>query len=221
MPLPKEPSAQVAVLIDGDNLSPAFAGTILHHAARFGGLRIKRVYGNATRLGGWLDAQGVRVIHAGQGKNAADILVALDAVDLLHQGQIDHFILASSDSDFSHIAHRLREGGAIVTGIGCAKAPESFRQACTSFHEIGTPPCRPDIQMSELDRQIYHVITKENGRQSVLLNSLNAQMRRHFDVKISQRPEKTWGRYLKSKPELYRCEGGGQDVRVVLISASL
>jgi uncharacterized LabA/DUF88 family protein len=67
------------------------------------------------------------------GKNASDIALVIDAMDLLHSGRFDGFCLVSSDSDFTRLASRLREEGADVYGFGAQKTPESFRQACRRF----------------------------------------------------------------------------------------
>ena len=67
------------------------------------------------------------------GKNASDITLVIDAMDLLHSGRFDGFCLVSSDSDFTRLASRIREQGIDVFGFGEQKTPESFRQACRRF----------------------------------------------------------------------------------------
>ena len=67
------------------------------------------------------------------GKNASDITLVIEAMDLLHTGLYDGFCLVSSDSDFTRLASRLREQGVAVYGFGERKTPESFRQACSRF----------------------------------------------------------------------------------------
>src|SRR6516164_8855310 len=67
------------------------------------------------------------------GKNASDIALVIDAMDLLHSGRFDGFCLVSSDSDFTRLASRLREQGADDFGFGEQKTPESFRQARRKF----------------------------------------------------------------------------------------
>lgn len=67
------------------------------------------------------------------GKNASDITLVIDAMDLLHSGRFDGFYLVSSDSDFTRLAARIREQGVDVFGFGEQKTPESFRQACRRF----------------------------------------------------------------------------------------
>ncbi|MGR3615704.1 MAG: NYN domain-containing protein [Paracoccaceae bacterium] len=71
-----------AVLIDGDNVSASFADEIMIQAGGTAGPDLVRVYGNAQKCTGWLNFSGVRFCHAGAGKNAADLLLALDAMEL-------------------------------------------------------------------------------------------------------------------------------------------
>ena len=66
-------------------------------------------------------------------KNAADIALVIDAMDLMHKGNMDGFCLVSSDSDFTRLAQRLREDGQLVYGFGERKTPETFRNACNRF----------------------------------------------------------------------------------------
>ena len=85
------------------------------------------------------------------GKNASDIALVIDAMDLLHSGRFDGFCLVSSDSDFTRLASRLREEGADVYGFGARKTPESFRQACRRF--IYTENLLPEAPASAPARQ--------------------------------------------------------------------
>ncbi|MFN6978839.1 MAG: NYN domain-containing protein [Gemmobacter sp.] len=128
--------SRLALLVDGENLPHAFAGQIVTRAAAFGALPVRRVYGNMTRLAAWEAAPGFRPVHTGTGKNSADMMLVIEAMALVHAGGIDGVAIASSDRDFTHLAHHLREGGLTVIGIGTAVAPEAFRKACTRFIEL-------------------------------------------------------------------------------------
>ena len=77
-----------------------------------------------------------------RGKNAADIALAIDAVDLTYRERLDGFLLVSSDSDFTRLAQRLREGGFAVFGFGESKAPRAFRSACHRFQIVGRAATR-------------------------------------------------------------------------------
>jgi hypothetical protein len=130
-----------AVLIDADNTSPQIAGGLFEEIAKFGEASVRRIYGDFSvgQLKSWADILQKHAIDPYQqfaytkGKNASDIALVIDAMDLLHSGRFDGFCLVSSDSDFTRLASRLREQGADVYGFGTQQTPESFRQACRRF----------------------------------------------------------------------------------------
>jgi hypothetical protein len=130
-----------AVLIDADNTSPQIASGLFEEIAKFGEASVRRIYGDFSsgQLKSWADILQEHAIDPYQqfaytkGKNASDIALVIDAMDLLHSGRFDGFCLVSSDSDFTRLASRLREQGADVYGFGAQKTPESFRQACRRF----------------------------------------------------------------------------------------
>jgi uncharacterized LabA/DUF88 family protein len=130
-----------AVLIDADNTSPQIASGLFEEVAKFGEASVRRIYGDFSnqRLKSWTGILQKYAIDPYQqfayttGKNASDIALVIDAMDLLHSGRFDGFCLVSSDSDFTRLASRLREQGADVYGFGAQKTPESFRQACRRF----------------------------------------------------------------------------------------
>lgn len=130
-----------AVLIDADNIPAKFAGAILKEITSLGEPALRRVYGDwsSGRLGNWSKEVRELGLVAHQetantvGKNASDIGLVIDAMDILHTGRFDGFVLVSSDSDFTALANRIREQGMDVIGIGEAKAPESLRNVCNRF----------------------------------------------------------------------------------------
>ncbi len=130
-----------AVLIDADNIPAKFAGAILKEVTGFGEPALRRVYGDwsSGMLRGWTDTVRAHGLVAHQetantkGKNASDIGLVIDAMDILHTGRFDGFVLVSSDSDFTALANRIREQGLDVIGIGEGKAPESLRNVCNRF----------------------------------------------------------------------------------------
>jgi uncharacterized LabA/DUF88 family protein len=140
--MPSEtPSPRLAVLIDADNASAKIADGLFEEIAKIGQASLRRIYGDftSTRLKGWTDVLAKHAIiphlHLSNtiGKNASDIALVIDAMDLLHSGIFDGFCLVSSDSDFTRLASRIREQGKDVFGFGEQKTPESFRQACGRF----------------------------------------------------------------------------------------
>ena len=134
-------SKSLAVLIDADNTSPRFAQAIFEEIVTLGEANVRRIYGDfsGSRLAGWNKAiQSLAILQHQQrsnttGKNASDIALVIDAMDLMFKGTLDGFCLVSSDSDFTRLAQRLREEGMVVYGFGEQKAPEAFRNACNRF----------------------------------------------------------------------------------------
>ncbi len=141
-----------AVLIDAENTSPRIAAGLFDEVAKFGEASVRRIYGDFSnqRLKSWTEILPKFAIDPYQqfaytsGKNASDIAMVIDAMDLLHSGRLDGFCLVSSDSDFTRLASRLREQGADVYGFGEQKTPESLRQACRRF--IYTENLLPEAQ---------------------------------------------------------------------------
>jgi len=134
-------SPRLAVLIDADNASAKIADGLFEEIAKIGEASVRRIYGDfsSARSKGWADILSKHAIIPQQqfayttGKNASDITLVIDAMDLLHSGRFDGFCLVSSDSDFTRLAARIREQGVDVFGFGEQKTPESFRQACRRF----------------------------------------------------------------------------------------
>lgn len=111
--------SRVAVFIDGENFPHRWAADLGAICAQLGSTMLKRVYGDLVKIPGWLAVPGLRPIHSGMGcKNSADMLIVLDAIEfsLTNPGVI--YVLASSDSNFTHLALRLRERGHVVVGVG-------------------------------------------------------------------------------------------------------
>ena len=130
-----------AVLIDADNIPAKFAEPILDEITRVGEPALRRVYGDwsSGRLKLWSDTVRALGLVAHQesahttGKNASDIGLVIDAMDILHTGRFDGFVLVSSDSDFTALANRIRENGLDVIGIGESKTPQALQTVCNRF----------------------------------------------------------------------------------------
>tara|TARA_R110000782_G_scaffold78276_8_gene155444 strand:- start:98496 stop:99197 length:702 start_codon:yes stop_codon:yes gene_type:complete len=152
-----ERSANIALLIDADNASPDMLEDVLSVLAELGTVNVRRVYGNWSKaaLKGWaamthrhaLDPQ--QQFDMTKGKNGTDMKMTIDAMDLLHGGQIHGFGLMTSDSDFMPLAMRIRQNGVPVYGFGTAKTPEAFRQACTRFIDVGALAARSEDRSDE------------------------------------------------------------------------
>ncbi|GGH33235.1 OST-HTH/LOTUS domain-containing protein [Cribrihabitans marinus] len=131
----------LAVLIDADNTSPKYTRAIFEEIASLGEASVRRCYGDfsSQQMTGWSKVQaefGLVPHHQPAntvGKNASDIALVIDAMDLMHSGRFDGFVLVSSDSDFTRLASRIREQGLEVFGMGQMKTPDAFRKACKRF----------------------------------------------------------------------------------------
>ncbi len=141
----------VAVLIDADNISPSSVKDIFGIVNGIGEPIFRRAYGMVScfsDLDGWAKAQREFGIVARpqvsnvNGKNVADIALVIDAMTLLYKGACQGIFIVSSDSDFTALAAIIREEGKAVYGIGEAKAPESFRKACTKFFQLKAPAAK-------------------------------------------------------------------------------
>ena len=135
----------IALLIDADNTTPRGIDPVLTVMAELGQVNIKRAYGNFTKknLSGWdkyshkFGILPYQQFDMTTGKNATDMAMTIDAIDLLYQGKVDGFGIMSSDSDFTPLATRLRQDGLIVYGFGSKnKTPDAFKSACTRFIDI-------------------------------------------------------------------------------------
>lgn len=126
MDLSANPSpAPVALLVDGENLSKELAPDILREIDRFGKPRVRRVYGNMNAVSGWED-HGFRLCPTRPGKNAADMLLCVEAMALALREGFGTLVIASSDRDFSYLAEQLREGGEAGDRRGPANCSREF-----------------------------------------------------------------------------------------------
>ncbi len=139
--MPETDRLLLAVLIDADNVPAAHAEAIMKEIASLGEPALRRVFGDWTNpaLRKWADKIPELGLVAHQesantkGKNASDIGLVIDAMDILHSKRFGGFVLVSSDSDFTRLANRIREEGLRVFGIGERKTPKALRNACNRF----------------------------------------------------------------------------------------
>jgi len=130
-----------AVLIDGDNAQATLLPKILAEVSKMGLITIKRIYGDwtTTNMNSWKGSlhkhaiQPVQQFRYTVGKNSTDSAMIIDAMDLLHGGDVEGFCIVASDSDYTRLATRIREEGLCVVGVGEKKTPEAFVNACNQF----------------------------------------------------------------------------------------
>lgn len=132
---------RLALLIDADNISPDYLPIIVRESSALGTTTVKRVYGHfaSNSMNAWhplvheFALTPVHIPPAATGKNASDMKLAIEAMDILHRGQVEGFCLASSDSDFTTLASRIREDGMRVYGFGEEKATKAFINSFDRF----------------------------------------------------------------------------------------
>ena len=168
-----EPLKNIALLIDADNASHAGIDPVLTVLAELGQINIRRAYGNWAKpaLAKWnqithrYGLQPMQQFDLTKGKNATDMAMTIDAVDLLYRGKVDGFGIMSSDSDFTPLVTRLRQDGLIVYGFGSAKAPEAFKTACTRYIDVdqlirteASDESQPTNETQQVDRELIELL---------------------------------------------------------------
>lgn len=135
-----EDRRQFAVLIDSDNVSSKYAATIFEELDKYGLSTYRRIYGNWSKGNGWNESLlldysilPVQQFSYTSGKNATDMAMVIDAMDILYRGKVQGFCLVTSDSDFTRLAVRLREENMFVLGMGESKTPQALTRACNRF----------------------------------------------------------------------------------------
>ena len=131
----------LAVLIDADNIPSSYVKEMMEEIAKYGNPTVKRIYGDWTKpqVTKWKNIllenalSPIQQYGYTKGKNSTDSAMIIDAMDILYSNKVDGFCIASSDSDFTKLAMRLREAGKHVMGIGEKKTPEPFIVACDRF----------------------------------------------------------------------------------------
>jgi uncharacterized protein (TIGR00288 family) len=146
--LPTTPMSdrRIALLVDADNITQSKIGAIVAELSSYGVANIRRAYGDWTsgNLKGWKDKLHLFAIRPMQqfsysaGKNATDMALVIDAMELLYTQELDGFCIVSSDADFTPLVMQLRANGREVYGFGERKTPEPFVNACTTFLYLDT-----------------------------------------------------------------------------------
>jgi uncharacterized protein (TIGR00288 family) len=132
---------RIALLIDADNVSHSKIALMLAELSKYGTANIRRAYGDwgSTSLKGWKDKlhdfaiRPIQQFSYSTGKNATDIALVIDAMELLYTQDLDAFCIASSDADFTPLIMQLKANGHDVYGFGARKTPAPFVNACTTF----------------------------------------------------------------------------------------
>jgi hypothetical protein len=171
--MPDEALKNIALLIDADNASHTGIDAVLTVLAELGQVNVRRAYGNWTKpgLSKWdkithrFGLQPIQQFDLTKGKNATDMAMTIDAIDLLYGGKVDGFGIMSSDSDFTPLVTRLRQDGLLVYGFGSAKAPEAFKTACTRYIDVdqlirteAAEEDQPSSSTQQVDRELIELL---------------------------------------------------------------
>ncbi|WP_395396218.1 NYN domain-containing protein (plasmid) [Novosphingobium sp. BL-8A] len=140
------PDRRIALLIDADNVPHGKIAEMLAELSKYGTANIRRAYGDWASAGlkNWKDKlhdfaiRPVQQFSYSTGKNATDIALVIDAMELLYTQKLDAFCIASSDADFTPLVMQLRGNGHEVYGFGERKTPSPFVNACTAFLYLDT-----------------------------------------------------------------------------------
>ena len=150
----------IALLIDSDNVSSDYFSILLDELSQYGKVTYRRLYGDFTnpRANGWKNAlleysiEQIQQVAFTTGKNATDSKMIIDAMDILYQGKVDCFCLATSDSDFTNLAMRFRNDNIAVIGAGHAGIEAALAAArlglntlcfTVNLDAVGNMPCNP------------------------------------------------------------------------------
>ena len=170
----KKEEISIALLIDCDNISHNCIEGIINELSKYGVINIKNAYGNwkSPKLKGWEEKlhefaiQPIQQFDYTKGKNATDIAMIIDAMDILYSQNMDAFALATSDSDFTPIVMRILRNGHKVFGFGEEKTPEPFINACSQF--IKTESLAENVKSS---KYIKKELRKDTKLVSLLRNA--------------------------------------------------
>jgi len=187
----------IAVLIDGDNAQPKLLKEILEEVAKYGKATIRRIYGDWTtaQMKGWKEIINLHSFNPIQkfsytkGKNSTDSSLIIDAMDILHEKNIDGFCIVSSDSDYTGLAKRIREHGIFVMGIGRKSTPMAFIQSCEIFTFCEN--ISPDIKDEPIKKRRGKVKSIQEEKQPEPQKSDLKNLDKAFEISVGEDDEAT------------------------------
>ncbi|WP_208609983.1 NYN domain-containing protein [Gilliamella mensalis] len=108
-----------------------------------------------------------------KGKNATDIAMVIDAMDLLYSNLFDIFCIISSNSDFTRLALRIRENGIAVYGFGANNPPESLRKTCDKFIYLeNSTKIEKNLTSNILGRKTPEELKQDNELIALIKNAI-------------------------------------------------
>lgn len=178
-----EPKQKIALFIDADNAPASKFEDVLSEVAKYGVVTIRKAYGNWKNpsLKPWEELlheyaiQPIQQYDLTKGKNASDIALVIDAMDVMYTRNIDVMCFVSSDCDFTPMVTRALAEGKVVLGFGERKAPYPFVNACSKFLFLDQEPelngttqkksknIKSDTKLINLLRQAIESTEEETG----------------------------------------------------------
>lgn len=151
---------KIALLIDCDNAKADAIYGIMEELSKYGETSIRRAYGNWKGSNPWEEVlhpfaiQPVQQFPYTRGKNATDLAMTIDAMEILFTENVDLFAIVSSDSDFTPLAMKLRAKSKQVIGFGEEKTPQPFIDSCNTFTYIDKfkKPTENDDSTSSIEK---------------------------------------------------------------------
>ncbi|KXI29575.1 NYN domain-containing protein [Paraglaciecola hydrolytica] len=173
----------IALFIDADNAPAKKIDKVLSELARYGVVNIRKAYGNWKNacLKSWEDIlhefaiQPVQQFDLTKGKNATDMALVIDVMDVLYTKQVDIICLVSSDCDFTPLVTRALADGKFIIGFGERKTPIPFVNSCSRFLffddesvQVNKPEPAPkniksDTRLMNLLRQAVEAVEEDDG----------------------------------------------------------
>lgn len=173
---------RIAVFIDADNAPAKKIDMILSELAKYGVVSIRKAYGNWKKpsIKGWEDVlheysiQPVQQFDIVKGKNATDMAMTIDVMDILYTKNIDAFCIVSSDCDFTPLVLRVLSEGKSVIGFGERKAPSPFVNACSRFLYLDEP-AKPETNGSQEVKQTGKALKSDTKLMNLLRNAIDSE----------------------------------------------
>lgn len=194
---------KIALFIDADNAPASKFEDVLSEVAKYGVVTIRKAYGNwkSPTLKAWEELlheyaiQPVQQYDLTKGKNASDIALVIDAMDVMYTKNIDVMCFVSSDCDFTPMVTRALAEGKVVLGFGERKTPPPFVNACSKFlfldqsesvEESNTTkpkPIKSDTKLISLLRQAIEATEDDDGWADLAAVGSNISNRTSFDCR--------------------------------------
>lgn len=198
-----ETKQKIALFIDADNAPASKFEVVLSEVAKYGVVTIRKAYGNwkSPTLKPWEDLlheyaiQPIQQYDLTKGKNASDIALVIDAMDVMYTKDIDVMCFISSDSDFTPMVTRALAEGKVVLGFGERKTPSPFVNACSKFLFLDQPEVKEaesqakpkniksDTKLISLLRQAIEATEDEDGWAGLGPVGANISNRTSFDCR--------------------------------------